>query len=122
MPRARGLIRSALYTLLAALVRNRLLGDRGFRAAQVLIEELPLALLDFGVAEAAVAGAVHGDEVTIDLRLLQRRRQPLRLVVRDHRILVAVDDQERRVIGRNIRHRRGGDGGLLLFLDSAAEQ
>ena len=56
------------------------------------------ALVDPGVPEA-VATTLDGDEEDVHLHRFERGFESYRLVVGDQRVLVAMEDQGRRVVG-----------------------
>ena len=69
-----------------------------------------------------MAPVLEADDGHVDARFLQGFVQALGLVRRDDLILVAVDDQERGIVGRDVRHGAGGAGFGLLVGERAAEE
>jgi hypothetical protein len=70
---------------------------------EVLLEELEDKGIDLGVFEAAVAAARDGAQGRLDTGFLESVLEDLALVVRHERVLVAVDDQEGRIVLCRIR-------------------
>ena len=71
---------------------------------------------------AAVCRAVHHYELNGSAGPLIRPRQFVGLVDRHLRILIAVQQQQRRVVFVDVKHRAGQMGELLFGVGLAAEQ
>ena len=84
-------------------VCDRILGDPSDRLfAQVLVEELADPLGNLRVAKTAVSGAGYGDKKAVHTCFLESAGETLRLVEWHGRVSRSVENQERRVITRDI--------------------
>ena len=82
--------------------QDRESSSAGLRLSQVAVEpvgELRQVLVQAG---PAVPGTLLDDELRLDPGLLELLDDQLRLLERDELVLVAVDDQRRRVVGRDV--------------------
>jgi hypothetical protein len=104
-----------------ALGLDRCLGHLDILAAQMFFEERRDAL-HHRLAADRVAAVHNPDERHVDIGFLQRLVEYLRLFERHGSVGRSVNDQERRIVGRDVGDRRRLFGRVSLVLDRAAQQ